>query len=309
MKPIECRYYELCTTLYKKKELKKSCHVLNDSVSVCKLIQDIQDDKINQFVLSLIAKKADSPTEKGELQKIKCPRSLVSGIELSHNCPLQDCPFYSKKLAYNCFLIHQDIFFYDYKYIPKKILEVGTEIDKKTFDRLISISVYLCRLYIVLIKYKMTYTRISKTKIGSNKKLKRLFFSSRSYVCPICSGIYLTECDCVKDGELRNQRIKFNKGWTRKITQCNHKVLANTNLDLMDAKTFNKDYTIYSLKLIRSLIGTVNHEGLFIKDLPFGYIFNLYHVLFQDRETKIAENLGLTTKLYRLARKLFPNPN
>ena len=303
MKNIKCKYYRICTNLYSQKELKKSCPKINENISTCKLIEEVHNGKISSFALSLIERVSKAPVEEEHFQKVRCPRSTITKVEIKRNCHLKTCPFYSSKLAYNCFLIHHSIFFYDYKKMPGKMLEIGTGLDKVGYNKLVDIGVYLCRMYIILMKYKTMQTRSSLKKRGtlsSTTKLRTLTHFDKFSVCSLCSGVFSSlECPCIADQKLRKARIRFSTEWGKKIKENKENIIGTKNINQLNPQTFGVGYNKHGLNFVRALIGTVQVEGTFLRDLPFGFIFALFHEFFFDRKRKMAENLGLTDAVYK----------
>jgi len=279
-----CEYLEICKTIYTEL-LSTYCTVHNNSIKTCRLIKDIQEEKISPFVMDLIGKYSNKSVNKQTLE-VECPRSTISNISINKSCSLHSCPYYAIKMSYNCMLIHKDIFFFNNSEIPNKLMEIITELDTSKFARIIELGVYQSRIIIILLTY-----------------FKNMEMDN---ICSLCSFVIpgTSECMCLSDKDLRRKRINFSRHW-KECLQGNETIVKE-ELENFEAKHIASQYDIFSLDFIRAWINypTINKKN--ISDLPFGYVLCSYFRLFNNSLDTSMENLGLTSKLFKRAMELFP---
>ena len=298
-KKPKCKFVKICESLYGK-GYQNYCILLNSKKPECKLIQDVKKGNVTKFVISLLQKESGNKSLNDFIdlsrftKKVTCPRSIDGKIKLTSRCSIIDCPFYSEKVVFNCILIHSNIFFPNYKNIPVNILEVGLAIDRDKLQKMINIGIYLSRMIILLVKYQ--------SEIGENIPIKLLFIKNRSLqICPICQGVFDTklsnECSCIDNNKLRKRRRKFVKNW-RALLKLNYQ----ENKKLIKDELFNVND---SMSFIKAHLHIIQFQGLKFNSVPFGYLFNSYHILFKESKTKIAESFGLSRDRYNIGVKLF----
>ena len=294
---IKCSFKEICQTAYGDK-LDEVCFYRNPNISQCQLTKDIQTKDVNDFIKNLLNKKVKASKEKNK-EPVSCPRSLLARAALSKKCVIEKCPFYSTKMSYNCMLIHHSVFFPEHPYLPQNVLEIGVGIESRFYSRLVEISIFMSRLYIVLLKYRTDVLHVDSINLESKNIKMLLTTDQHEGICDICGSVMTNrfQCTCVQDSCLRDLRIKFGKNWKRSIEKCED-VVDYEDLNLQP-KDFVEKYNaqLYNLKFIRSLLGGISIDTTKLIDVPFGYIYRTYHELFDEVEWKKAENLGLSEEL------------
>lgn len=298
---MACKFENICMAIYEN-DFKKVCMFYSESAQDCQLVKDIKNDNINSFVKSLLERETGIESDGPRNEEIvKCPRSLISNVSLTKNCPLRSCPFHSSKLSYHCFLIHYNIFFSDYESMPESLIFNGLGLNKQDYRRMLKLSIYNSRLHMLLKKYYMeNQTRIKKYK---TKDLKKIFNKNNEDFCSICGGKKSDkDCICLSNKSLRKERIKFNKKW-RKVIRDKDPL----NINDMTPKEFQMEYRkeMYKLRFIRSMLNSVSLNNTYLSSIPFGYIFRSFNNMFDDKPESCAENLGITPDLYKKASQLF----
>jgi hypothetical protein len=294
MKP-KCKFIKICTILYTK-NYKSYCQLVDKKIEKCRLIQDIQLNKVSDFVMSLIKKEVDTETIEEHIRlseyarKVTCPRSLSEEIKILDSCNIKDCTYFSKKMSFNCMIIHTNIFFPEKTFIPDNVLEVGLDKTKKSLARLTYIGLVLSRMFIILYKYYADVNNL-RDKFPYLRKEEIL-------ICPICHKQQVSEiCDCIKDSKLRKSRLNFEKRWKASVKDAHKK-----NKKVLNTQVINGE--IYTLSYLRANLFRLYFYNIKLLDVPFGYIFYAYHKLFNHTKN-IYEDLGLTENLYNIATKLF----
>lgn len=305
---VSCKYHSICSVIYAD-EIKDACNHFTNKPTHCTLASELESGQVSDFVKTLLKKEAKkSQVSTSNLNKVVCPRSVMSQISISKPCFLCDCSFYSAKLSYNCFLIHQQVFFSDHNTIPQKLLEIGSKLDKNSYKRMLDISIYMARSYLITLKYMLEFYNIDIDLKFKTKIMKKAFPIQQSIdLCDLCgTPLRKKACSCFKNKQLRTDRIIFSNKWNNVITRS-AKNLDNISLDTLNPKdlTDNLGNRLYSLRLIRALLNTISLKGVMFKDIPFGYVYATYNSLFSDKEWKRGENLGLTEELYEKANSLF----
>ncbi len=291
---MECEFKQLCNLLYKK----------DLNCDRCDLLHNLYNDNVNNFLLSFVSKKISTIDYKDDLIPIKCPRSLniERKINLIKPCNIYDCSYYSKKVSYSCLMIHKDIFFKNHDSVPQKLLEVCLGVDKFKFNRFIDISIYISRMYVLLLKYMIDFKK-SDIRLQFNIENFNDWVEKVNTVniCPICSAAILKfRCNCNDNKKLRKKRIKFKEAWVSTLTNLEGKYNINSTL-----KEVCKKYNIKNTKFIRSLISDIKIGNTSIKEVPFGYLFYSYKSMFKDSEGKLIEGLGLNDKQYNKVKEIF----
>jgi hypothetical protein len=293
-----CKFENICNAIYP--DLKKVCMMKNSDIQNCKLIDDIKNDNVDSFIKSLLKNESNIEDVKTKNEVVQCPRSIVSNVVLKNNCPIKNCPFHSIKLSYHCFLIHYNIFFSDYEAMPESLIINGLDVNKRYYNRLLKLSIYNSRMYLITKKYYSEINSLSKKY--KSKDIKKIFKHNADY-CSICSGKLINDkCKCMENTNLRNKRIKFNINWKNTIKQ-KHPIM----IDDITPKQFEEKYgdQIFKLSFVRSMINSTFIDNVFLSDIPFGYILDNFEDLFDEKVESKAENLGLSFNLYVKAKKLF----
>lgn len=307
----KCKFKKICSTLYDS-EFKKVCMFTNNSITECHLLKEIKNNQISDFVLSIIQKEAkvrDTDTPEIDAENVTCPRSLLAKVSLKKSCPLDTCPFYSEKMTYNCFMIHHNVYFPDNPNLPQKTLEIGTSLDTRTYNRLIDVGIYLSRLYIVLLKFKIEFLHDDTSLKFKTKTIRKLLRTNKIHgICQICNSIIPSsgQCKCNTDGLLRDKRIRFNQSWINVIKK-NKILIKETNIFNISTEEFCNLFgnKVHGLKFMRAILNTVKMDNLRLVDVPFGFIYNTYSQLFDETEWRKAENLGLSEELNEQAFYLY----
>ena len=322
-----CAFRNVCKKLFNVDEL---CYLVNKQKSSCELVNYIQKGVLDKKVLRSLDKiNSGAVVKKKEgLGIITCPRSTVNNLTLTSPCPLKKCPYYSKKMSYNCYLIHHTIFFSDYKYIPPKVLEIGQGVTRPALTKASDIGIYLLRAGMLLFKYH------NESYLSKKEHKMMIIKGSRHSVCPVCSNVMFQQdtsfkpCSCYLNDKLRNRRVRFALRWN-KVLQSSRNTIKKTRKAKLGLTPKNIHALIQEhgkLMVIRALLALVknrevelptNTDGVpllftemrggqeYFIDVPFGFIFVMFHILFVDREWKMCENLGLTNKTYNIAWDLF----
>jgi hypothetical protein len=310
VKRPKCKLSNICKILYEVETLGVNCSALGNT-NRCKLASDISSGSINEFVLSLLEKKIRKKKRKGkyQLRRAVCPRSLSTRVELQEPCMLYQCPYNSKKLSYNCVLLHNNIFFEDYEDIPQKVMEVSLGVTNEEFKKLLKYSVYMSRLYVIMLKYNKEYLKQRRKLVFESGNLSKLLKPRKNILlCHVCSSVVNNtyECSCMTDRDLRRSRINFSTNWVEAILNSYNEIMQSVNINKFSPDEAITLFNRYKrLKVIRSMIGWADLEGLKFYHIPFGYVINAFSQLFDENDRNKAENLGLTDKLYNKALELF----
>lgn len=196
-----------------------------------------------------------------------CPRT---GTIIKTHCNIEECPFYSELVTYYCLLLHQEVFFPDYP-IPQSAIELASQLNKNEYQKILQISVYTLRLYIILSYYQgFDYESI-------NPYFKEVYLESNS----------------------TNRVLKFQGEWLRKIGET------KIDIDFSSYTCFlnsTKGRPVY--KIMRAIIPTIKKEVSLI-DIPLEFVFKCGTKLFYDKPWKMAENLGLVEKQFETAQEIF----
>jgi len=273
---MNCEFNHICKNIYKE-SIEKHCKELNPKIKECKLIRDIKEGNINNALLAISENSSNK-----KLFEIECPRSTNTPVVLNKPCSLTHCTYYSTKLSYNCILIHKEIFFQDHENIPEKLIEVSIDLSSTDFERVIELGIYQSRMIAILINKD---ERCSICGIPNDKRLNSL----------TCS------CD---NKDIRRKRLNFSIKWKEVLANNYNKLLKNVILDNINIKEII-DYDTGSLDFVRAWIAYPEVDSLHIFDLPFGFVLSTYLNLFEEKQWKAAENLGLTDKLFEKAKTLY----
>lgn len=301
-----CNFQAICTQVYD--NLDQICYRKNDTLLNCQLSRDVKSNKINDSFRVLLNQKVKTDITIDDNSNT-CPRSLINRVPIHGRCKSGDCSFYSEKMAYNCFLIHHHIYFKDHAYLPDKVLHIGTGLNKNNYNRMLMLAIYNARAYIILLKYTSENLYRDIDLRFKSKKLKKIFYKKKFNVCPICSYSFKDKdnfnCRCLRNKKLRQRRQHYNKKWKLAIKIAGDRYeskLANaiTVKDVVDT-----GIDINDLKYVRSILCNTSYEGVNFYDIPLGFIIKTYNEMFDDREWRVAENIGLTEEQYEKAKRLF----
>jgi len=302
---MKCKLKEICVTLYS-----IDCKQSYKYNKNCLLINNIKDGKVNNFIVSLIEKKLNKTSIKNDKKYdlVECPRSShASPVLISSPCILNNCPYFSEKVSYNCFLIHQKIFFSDYEFLSHRLLEIGTDLNAIEFQQIIDLSIYLSRMYIILLNYNSDYLHI-KNDLLTLPFMKKYIpkTSDNISICQICSGIYNNNkiCSCIDNSQLREKRLSFSKHWSYSIKKLQYEI---RGIDNLIPKELCQKYIneIDKLKFLKSLMNHVIIENISFTDIPFSYVFYMGSLLFTDSEYKLSKSFGINRKKYKQAKIIF----
>lgn len=282
---MTCPYKNTCEAFYAE-------HL--DCSKMCYLAQQLKSNNVNDFVMSLL-KKEDKDTElHNRLREVSCPRAMLTDVKISKPCVINTCPFYTKKLSYNCNLIHQYAFFKDYYNTPKKLLEISTNLHSKDYLKLLESAIYSIRARLITVNYAVIN---NKMKLPDKKSQRAVGLNLHNY-CAIC-GVITEDCSCLKDKSLRIKRVLFNKRWK---TLFENEIIAYGSPE--DLATRNKD-KLHNLQFIRGILAKVEVANVKFSDIPFGYILSLYSKMFTDKDCAVSQNLGIRETLFEKACVLF----
>jgi len=288
----KCKFKSICAIVYSEQE--------KDICKKCQLIKDIQNKRLSDFTLSMIQKEIDKPKkEKKETDnnKITCPRSLVTKVKISDKCFLKECPYYSEKVSFNCMYIHTEIFFPDHQNIPVNVLEVGLSMTKRHMKRMYDVGIYLSRIIILMTKYYIDMRENEENR-------PKILFMGNTYiqVCPICHKLNKNssniDCDCIIDALVRKRRRNLEYRWCE--------ALKKAYLDYKEEITQEDYKNVTDISFLKGLLYNLRYKDISITDIPFGYLFSSYHIMFNEQnENKCAENFGINHKFYKEATELF----
>lgn len=265
----------------------------------CPLLRDIKDGNVDPFIMSIIRKQiSDLGDEEKALTRQICPRSGQNKIYIPKQCLLQTCPYYNKNVIYRCMHIHAESFFGPEKGITNNLIDVAFKLIPKTRKQVTSISIALMRMVLIILKYK-------GESMGRGKITKLLKIGEWKSTCEICQATLdptITEtCECVLDPDLRSSRLGFIKSW--------HFILSQ-NSDFGDEEDEFPDISVLkSSQYMRHLLRSLNVGGTYLKDIPFGYAFEVYSSLFSESDEVKMNNFGLNRMQYNAATRLFGNGN
>ena len=241
---------------------------------------------------------------------ITCPRCMRTHAYIHGACGNEDCNFNTKKLSYNCFLIHCNLFYADVDIPNRKVMEIATGLSERSFSRLLELSIFMMRAATIIVKYLTEYADVRSTRLSFyTKQIKKIMKSQRfDGICGTCGTPQAVEkhCKCVTDAELRNARLQFQTNWKNTISKPRYgedaiSVLHTTPKQIV--KVFGDD--IHTLRFTRYLLSLVKVDDTRFIDLPFGYVYHAYSQLFSEASWKTSENLGLTDPLYDKAIQLY----
>lgn len=236
------------------------------------------------------------------MRKVKCPRSTLRNAYINDTCKLNECPFYSPKMLLNCTLIHKNTYFKKSEETPTRLLEIKCGLSSSEYNRLIDLSLYLSRMYLILVKYNMDYIGSIGLRFRS-KDIKTWLQQSNVDLCSSCNTVLEdNKCRCLDNPVLMKERINFHQNWVSSITK--NEVPEDIS-ELSFPELYIRFGKMDDIKAIRGLLNTISLDQLKITDLPFGYVFVIFKTLYEDKEWKMMENLGLTEASYRKANKLF----
>ena len=259
---MNCELETTCKLIYNK--YKRKCYLYNKKLKKCKLKRDFFRDKISDVGIDILqnnireVNKSNSNGGNG----VVCPRSKNKISIVS--CNLNNCPYHSNIVYYNCIIIHSNHFFNGT--IPKHlILLKDANIKKKIF-----ISISLCRMIFLMNIYYSEY--VNGTSKSFNVKKKKLL------LCPICGKLHnnskFIECECGIKRILRKRKI-LEKRWRKSLTMT--------------------DKSVKDTEYIKQFLAELKNLEWNIKSVPLGYLVKMYDVVFKE---KLAEAFGFDSKIY-----------
>lgn len=304
IKKITCSFKNTCKRTYGGK-FRNVCPKYNNSIKFCALMEDIKLGVVDKHIINLVKKEIKTKTEKYSKNKLNkqivyCPRSEGSKLELKKNCPIHDCIYYSNKLSYNCMIIHSSIFFPTKTEIANNVFEVATNLTKEQVKIITNIGLFLTRIILIIAKYENTVYIKGKSSLFN--KVENNF-----KVCPICKGIYdidsnkLGTCLCIDDIEIRKTRKKVYSYWRKKLDKYRLEYSVYNSCEEMAKSLGTK---LNSLNYFRYCLARLTINENKIWDIPLGYLIKSYENTFADK-TNAAHTLGMTDKLYKIAKRVF----
>lgn len=293
MSPIkDCSYHAICKQFFGGLCDKNNCYIL----------KELDKTNPNQDLVYLLrmTDKSISSKPKKELPPQKCPRSFNSTY-LTVSCNNTTCPNFSESMSYNCIGIHSRIYFPDCD-TPDRVLEVATKLDIRYLNRYALVAVYWIRMYLLLFKYAIENNLINYKLIFYTRAIHNMLNTTESVeTCSIC-GAYMgnKSCDCLTHVNIRNKRLEFSKRWyTMLRNKYYDKSIKDT--DLYNLYVTSKFDTFHNT-LIKSVLGCIESCGLYIWDIPLGFLCKSYQDLYGPI---VWENFGLGEKRGKLMEKLF----
>ncbi len=305
-----CEFLDVCQKLYTDK-LKTKCPIYTADAK-CSFHKGRQSVRIKE-----IFKNKDTVPAKFEgktMLPMNCPRSLHTKLYLYNPCVNQHCSFYGENLAYNCIVLHKDIFFENYNVMPRNVVKVGKGLTDAELDNFIKISVFISRLTLIMVRYQHEMgDYIGKIRHLKTVKARKMFFGKDKKVfleiCPICSAILVGgHCKCRESKKLMRRRIKQSHFWSKRLERYSKKVFRNKNpynLQFEEVTIQLKEWGLpYYLK---GWLYQLKMNNIRLKDIPFGYLFYVYHEMFESKTKDMADNFGMSIELYDKNKKLFLN--
>lgn len=305
-----CRMLENCREYY---------DISKCSLNNCQLLKDIKTESVPKKLWNYISELISFKEKEGS--QLICPRSIQSHSKIIKRCDNKSCHFYSTTMAFHCMLLHGKAFFPD-EDLPRRVKEVCTGLNEKRLSEYEDIIIYLMRVYLILFKYgienlKMEY-RISEFQTKYIYKFLECVDGTIE-TCPRCGAIIKSrvckkvkignsseyyvhnEAHCLcEDQKVFEKRMEVIEAW-RKILENNdysEKILNSSY------RRFNSiiDEKVGKIQFMRFLLSKFNFDGLYLKQLPIGYVLRAYKILFGKF---IPANFGLSRKSANLLINLF----
>lgn len=320
---LGCAFHGFCLNYYKEDVSSGGCDKNN-----CKLLTDLKTGNVSPQVREELTKKLNisksSITEDGIT--LTCPRSLQAKATIYENCTNKKCQFFSKKMAFSCLLLHAKTFFPDEE-IPRRVVEVATGLSSRTLDRYNKISIYLARVYLILLKYSLENLKVDYSLTFQTNYIHELLKSGNSgniiECCPKC-GAYVArtytvkqkvknymhdyytkdyKCDCV-NSSLLEERQRHSQEWKDLLEKSSNLPSINNNIEKLSYRKFHTQYKslLFSRELVLYLISRVNINNLHLADVPLGFILKSYAEMFGEFD---PGNLGMNTKIGQYFYELF----
>lgn len=302
-----CKRTDICKDFY---------DISKCSKDNCSLLKDIRNEEVPQKLLKKISNNALSVTG----IKLTCPRSIQSRSKIIKRCVNASCHFYTPNLAFHCMLLHGKAFFPD-EVIPRRVKEVGTALTDKQLSDYEIISVYLMRIYFILFKYGLENLKMEYRLDNFQTKYIYKFLEcigENIETCNICGAVIKSKpkkvkiansldyyihneysCSC-KNPEILKKRKEAISFWH---TLLNNHDYPESSLSFPYKKfhrTLGKKFN--KTQVMRFLLTNFNFDGLYLKQIPIGYVLRAYKVLFGKF---IPANFGLTKKNGNLFINLF----
>ena len=316
-KQIHCAFSNLCTKYYENHK----CDTQN-----CKILKDIKYGTLDKNLHKNLLKKLniDNINEESGLS-VQCPRAVQSHTHINKFCTNTKCHFFSKKMSFHCILLHCRTFFPDEER-PQRVIEIATGLSSRVLDRLNKLSIYLIRIYLILFKYGLENLKLDYTLTFQTKYVYELLQCHKNYdipsieCCSNCGAVledkkvikkkiknskefYLqhqNNCNC-SNPDVLQIRKDLEKKWKNNISPDFKEKANYYNLSYKKLyKTYKED--IFCRDFVRYLISKINVNGVYLKDVPIGFILKSYVLLFNEFD---ASNLGLSYKHGSLLLKNF----
>ena len=309
---FSCKMQDVCKKYYKiDKCTKENCYLLND----------IRNDNVPDEVWKKLAKNVSISTTNLVGDELICPRSLQSMSKIIKRCENKSCHFYSNTMAFHCMLLHGKAFFPD-EDIPRRAKEVCTRMSEKTLDEYEEIGIYLMRVYLILFKYGIENLKMEYKLSEFQTKYVYKFLECIDGVietCPKCGAVVKSRvkkkvkignstecyfhseisCGC-EDPEVLKRRLEVVHAWKKMLENEDY----SKDLLKISYRKLNRSLgdRIGKIQFMRFLLSEFNFDGLYLKQLPIGYVLRAYKLLFGKF---IPANFGLTRKNGNLLINLF----
>lgn len=322
-----CGYNNVCKKYFNISECdpNNNCHILR-GISSGTLPKAVYND-IKPLVIKNKDTNTSSSTEEVEVYddiNLNCPRTMQSRFQIQNKCTNYRCQWNSKKMAFNCILLHSRAFFRDAP-IPDRVLNIATGFSNRVYDRYNKLSIYFIRMYLILLKYVMENMKVDYSLLFHTQQIYDFFhFHSpkpdSDYVecCPRC-GAYLnskrlvsinikhaneahiirdTSCTCSNKNVL-DRRLKYTEKYRSLLTKERY-----PDKPKLGDCSYQEFYTAYkdqflSRSLIFHVLSHVKINDTTLADVPLGFLLKAYTLMYGEFD---ALNFGLETvvgnKLY-----------
>jgi hypothetical protein len=286
----------------------------------CILLKNIRNNTLSKNAWVELANQIEIIPNQIEGTQLTCPRSIQSHAKITKFCTNTECHFNSEKMAFHCLLLHGRAFFPNDD-IPARVKEVCTSLTSDKLNYYVNISVQLMRIYLILFKYGIENLKMDYTleKFQTKHIYKLLNNEAIIECCPKCGAIVkkrekqkiqiknsdeyyfqdVCNCDC-SDVTVYEKRMQVLASWKKMLssTEFDDKLLTARydEFDNLVGNNFSR------INFMRYLLSNFNFDGLYLKQIPIGYMLRAYKLLFGKFD---PSNFGLSKKIGNLMINLF----